>query len=427
MVYENQQLTNLVEKARKDGFISNKEILSIIDEDSDDYDELMKIFEKEDIEVKNDGSDDDEDEEMINVDPDDLELGDDFEGFIGDIENDADFAVFTSDIENEVKNKDIEDLVGPSTSISSDDPIKMYLREIGQIPLLTTNRELELSRAVQEGIVASHMMEDIKLGERTATEEELAELELAITEGQEATNILIESNLRLVVHVAKKFMYHGMQLQDLIQEGNIGLMKAVKKFDYTRGYKFSTYATWWIKQSITRAIADQARTIRIPVHMVETINRMARIRRKLAQDLHREPTPQEIANEMGITVEKVQQIQHIAQEPASLEKPVGEEDDSTLGDFVSDDNTMNPLEYTLHEKYKEEIDKCLKELTPREEAIIRLRYGLADGCSHTLEEIGAEYDVTRERIRQIQVKALKRLHQPARKRKLEAYKDYSSK
>ena len=424
MVYENQQLTDLIEKARKEGSISNREILSIVDEDSDDYDELMKIFDDENIEVKNDELDED-DEEMVTVDPDDLDLEDDFEGFIGDIQNDPNFAEFTSDIETEVKNKDIEDLVGPSTQISSDDPIKMYLREIGQIPLLTTNRELELSRAVQEGLVAQRTMDEIKEGTKTATQEELDELELAIAEGQEATDILIESNLRLVVYAAKKFMYHGMQLQDLIQEGNIGLMKAVKKFDYTRGYKFSTYATWWIKQSITRAIADQARTIRIPVHMVETINRMVRIKRKLAQDLHREPTPQEIANEMGITVEKVQQIQHIAQEPASLEKPVGEEDDSTLGDFVSDDNTMNPLEYTLNEKFKEEIDKCLKELTPREETIIRLRHGLADGRSHTLEEIGLEFDVTRERIRQIEVKAIKRLRAPARKRILEALKDYS--
>ena len=424
MVYENQQLTDLIEKARKEGSISNREILSIVDEDSDDYDELMKIFDDENIEVKNDELDED-DEEMVTVDPDDLDLEDDFEGFIGDIQNDPNFAEFTSDIETEVKNKDIEDLVGPSTQISSDDPIKMYLREIGQIPLLTTNRELELSRAVQEGLVAQRTMDEIKEGTKTATQEELDELELAIAEGQEATDILIESNLRLVVYAAKKFMYHGMQLQDLIQEGNIGLMKAVKKFDYTRGYKFSTYATWWIKQSITRAIADQARTIRIHVHMVETINRMVRIKRKLAQDLHREPTPQEIANEMGITVEKVQQIQHIAQEPASLEKPVGEEDDSTLGDFVSDDNTMNPLEYTLNEKFKEEIDKCLKELTPREETIIRLRHGLADGRSHTLEEIGLEFDVTRERIRQIEVKAIKRLRAPARKRILEALKDYS--
>ena len=427
MVYENKQISDLIEKAKKEGSVSTKEILSIVDEDSEEYEELMSIFDNENIEVKDDFNEDEDEveEETVMVDPDDLDLGDVFEGFIGDIENDPNFVEFTSDIENEVKNKDIEDLVGPNTQVSSDDPIKMYLKEIGQIPLLTTNRELELSRAVQEGLVAQSMLEEIKEGQKEATEEEMMELELAVSEGQEATDILIESNLRLVVHVAKKFMYHGMQLQDLIQEGNMGLMKAVKKFDYTRGYKFSTYATWWIRQTILRAIADQARTIRIPVHMVETINRMVRVKRRLAQDLHREPTPQEIANEMGISVEKVQQIQHIAQEPASLEKPVGEEDDSTLGDFVSDDNTMNALEYTLNENFKEEIDKILKELTPREEQIIRLRNGLVDGRPHTLEEIGAQFNVTRERIRQIEVKAIKRLRSPSRKRAMDALRDYT--
>ena len=422
MVHENQKLTELVEKAKENGTILNSEIIKVIDEDSPEYEELMDILDKENIEVKF-NSDDEEEEVEVEVDPDDLELGDVFEGFIGDIENDPNFVEFTSDIENEVKNKDIEDLVGTTTQVSSDDPIKMYLKEIGQIPLLTTNRELELSRAVQEGLVASSMLEDINEGIKEATPEEIEELEVAVAEGQEATDILIESNLRLVVHVAKKFMYHGMQLQDLIQEGNMGLMKAVKKFDYTRGYKFSTYATWWIRQTILRAIADQARTIRIPVHMVETINRMVRVKRRLAQDLHREPTPQEIANEMGISVEKVQQIQHIAQEPASLEKPVGEEDDSTLGDFVSDDNTMNALEYTLNENLKAQIDRVLKELTPREEMILRLRNGLVDGRPHTLEEIGAQFNVTRERIRQIEVKALKRLKSPSRKYLIDALRD----
>ncbi len=423
MVYENQQLSDLIEKARKEGSISTKEILDIVDQDSDDYDELMEIFNSENIEVKEDEIN--EDGDVVLDENEEIELEDDFEGFIGDIENDPNFAEFSSDIENEVKNKDIEDLVGPITQTSSDDSIRMYLREIGQIPLLTVNRELELSRAVQEGLVATKTMEEIKNGERTASQEELEELEMAISEGQEATNILIESNLRLVVHVAKKFVYHGMQLNDLIQEGNIGLMKAVKKFDYTRGYKFSTYATWWIKQSITRAIADQARTIRIPVHMVETINRMVRIKRKLSQDLHREPTPQEIANEMGITVEKVQQIQHIAQEPQSLEKPVGEEADSTLGDFIGDDHTLNPLEYTINEKYKEEIDRCLKELSPREEKVLRLRNGLTDGRPRTLEEVGKEFDVTRERIRQIEAKAIRRLKAPSRQKNLKALRDYS--
>ena len=425
MVSENQQLKELIEKAKKNGFISNREITEIVEQNSDEYEELMDLFDSEDIEVKiND--DDDEDEkadELVDVDPIDLE--DDLEGFIGELENDPNFVEFTSDIENEVKNKDIEDLVSTTNQVSSDDPIKMYLKEIGQIPLLTPNRELELARAVQEGLVAQKALEEMKEAGKEPTLDEMEQIEMAMSEGQAATDILIESNLRLVVHVAKRFMYHGMQLQDLIQEGNMGLMKAVKKFDYTRGYKFSTYATWWIKQTILRAIADQARTIRIPVHMVETINRMVRIKRKLSQDLHREPTPQEIANEMGITVEKVQQIQHIAQEPASLEKPVGEEDDSTLGDFVSDENTMNTLEYTLHEQYKEVIDKCLKQLTPREEDIIRLRYGLYDGRSHTLEEIGKQFDVTRERIRQIEVKALKKLRSPSHRKLLDALREYN--
>ena len=426
MVYENQQLNDLLEKARANKSISNREILEIVDEDSDDYDELMRIFDEEDIEVIKDSYDEDEFDEDVVPEDEDIDLdSDDFSGFIGDIENDPNFAEFSSDIENEVKNKDIEDLVGPIAQTSSDDSIRMYLREIGQIPLLTSNRELELSRAVQEGIVAQKRKEEIEAGLSEATQEELDELELAISEGQEAIDILINSNLRLVVHVAKKFVYHGMQLNDLIQEGNIGLMKAVKKFDYTRGYKFSTYATWWIKQSITRAIADQARTIRIPVHMVETINRMVRVKRKLSQDLHREPTPQEIANEMGITVEKVQQIQHIAQEPQSLEKPVGEEADSTLGDFIGDDHTLNPLEYTIHEKFKEAIESLLKELSPREEKVLRMRYGLYDGRPHTLEEVGKEFNVTRERIRQIEAKAIRRLKSPSRQKRLKDLMDYS--
>ena len=249
-------------------------------------------------------------------------------------------------------------------------------------------------------------------------------IENAIAEGDEAFNVLTESNLRLVVSIAKKFLGKGMQFQDLIQEGNMGLMKAVKKFDPTKGYKFSTYATWWIKQAITRAIADQARTIRIPVHMVETINKMIRFQRKLTQELKREPTPKEIADEMGISPEKVMQIQKVAQEPVSLETPVGEEDDSTLSDFVYDTDTLNPLDYTRNEKFKEEINNFLHELNPKEERIIRLRYGLVDGRTRTLEEVGKEFNVTRERIRQIEAKALKKLKGPAKKRILLCLKSY---
>ena len=418
MVYENQLLVELVEKGKKVGFVAIKDILSIIDEDSEDFDELTHILDSEGIDIVRD-----EDADILADNLDNLE--DDFAGFIGELENDPDFAEFTNEIENDLKTKDIEDLVSTSTTITADDPVKMYLKEIGQIPLLSVTRELELSRSVQEGLFAERTLDAINNGRKKATPEELEQLEIAASEGQEACDILTESNLRLVVSIAKKFLGRGMQFQDLIQEGNMGLMKAVKKFDHTRGFKFSTYATWWIKQAITRAIADQGRTIRIPVHMVETINRMVRTQRKLTQDLRREPTPQEIADEMGISVEKVQQIQKIAQEPVSLETPVGEEDDSTLGDFVHDIEMPNPLEYTMNEKFKEEIDKFLKELTPREEKVIRLRYGLIDGRSRTLEEVGKEFDVTRERIRQIEAKALRRLRHPARQRALKCLKGYT--
>ncbi len=417
MVLENQLLLDLIEKGKKVGFVAIKDILAIIDEDSEDFDELSNILDMEGIDIVRD-----DEAELLGDDLDNIE--DDFEGFMVDIENDPDLAEYSNDSYPEIITKDIEDLVSTTTTISADDPVKMYLKEIGQIPLLSITRELELSRSVQEGLYAERTLEAIKAGRKKATPEELEQLENAVAEGQESADILTESNLRLVVSIAKKFLGRGMQFQDLIQEGNMGLMKAVKKFDHTRGFKFSTYATWWIRQAITRAIADQARTIRIPVHMVETINRMVRTQRKLTQDLRREPTPQEIADEMGISVEKVQQIQKIAQEPVSLETPVGEEDDSTLGDFVHDIDMPNPLEYTMNEKFKEEIDKFLKELTEREEKVIRLRYGLVDGRSRTLEEVGKEFNVTRERIRQIEAKALRRLRHPARQKALKCLKGY---
>jgi len=299
----------------------------------------------------------------------------------------------------------------------------MYLKEIGQIDLLTTYQELDLSRKVQDGLLGE---ERLRLNKRSKkpvefTEEELQTIAQKIENGQEARQVLIESNLRLVVSIAKRYLGRGMQFQDLIQEGNMGLMKAVNKFDPTKGFKFSTYATWWIRQAITRAIADQARTIRIPVHMVETINKLVRTQRKLTQELRRDPTSEELANELKISVEKVQQIQKIAQEPVSLETPVGEEDDSTLGDFVHDVELPNPLDYTINEKYKEEIDTVLKTLTPREEKVLRLRFGLTDGKPHTLEEVGKEYHVTRERIRQIEARALRRLQMKRETKKLKSY------
>ena len=274
------------------------------------------------------------------------------------------------------------------------DPVKMYLKEIGKVPLLESDKEIELAKRILEG-------------------DEVAKQEL------------ISSNLRLVVSIAKHFLGRGMQFLDLIQEGNIGLIKAVEKFDYTKGFKFSTYATWWIRQAITRAIADQARTIRVPVHMVETINKMTRIQRQMTQDLGREPTAEEIAEKMDgdMTPEKVRQIQRINLEPVSLETPIGEEDDSHLGDFIEDKEVITPNEYASNELLKNELQKILNDLTPREAKVLKLRYGLDDGRPHTLEEVGKEFNVTRERIRQIEAKALRKLRHPSRSKKLGDYRD----
>ena len=416
MIKENKELMALVEEAKKEGSIPKSKILKLVDESSDEYDELLQLLDDEQINVENDV--DDVDDDMDDIDS-------DFEGFIGKIENDPEFAEFSNEIENELKTKDIDDLVSSTTIVSADDPVKMYLKEIGQIPLLSTARELELSRAIQEGLSAENMLKQIHEGNKKATPEEIAKLEDIAADGQDAHDTLTNSNLRLVVSIAKKFLGRGMPFEDLIQEGNMGLMRAVKKFDPTKGFKFSTYATWWIKQAITRSIADQSRTIRIPVHMGEQINRMIKIQRRLTQDLQREPTVQEIADAMNEKVEKVRQMQKIALEPVSTDKAIGEEEDSTLLDFVADTETLNPLEYTMNEKFKEEIDKFLKELQPREEKVIRLRYGLYDGRPHTLEEVGKEFNVTRERIRQIEAKAIRRLRHPSRQRRLKSLKGYT--
>ena len=274
--------------------------------------------------------------------------------------------------------------------INIDDPVRMYLREIGKIPLLTFEEELELAKQVLEG-------------------------------SEEAKQKLAESNLRLVVSIAKKYVGRGMLFLDLIQEGNMGLIKAVEKFDYKKGYKFSTYATWWIRQAITRAIADQARTIRIPVHMVETINKLIRTSRHLLQQLGREPSPEEIANEMEISVEKVMEIQKIAQDPVSLETPIGEEDDSHLGDFIQDEDSPAPQDSAAYTLLKEQLEEVMNTLTPREAKVLKLRFGLEDGRARTLEEVGREFMVTRERIRQIEAKALRKLRHPSRSKKLKDY------
>lgn len=294
------------------------------------------------------------------------------------------------------------------------DPVKMYLKEIGQIPLLDPKEEPIIARQIQEGEQAK---EDIKNSD--LSEEEKKKLAKIIADGEEAKQTLISSNLRLVVSIAKKYVGRGMLFLDLIQEGNCGLIKAVEKFDYTKGFKFSTYATWWIRQSITRAIADQARTIRIPVHMVETINKLTRIQRQLVQDLGRDPMPEEIAEKMeNISAEKVREIQKIALDPVSLETPIGEEDDSHLGDFIEDKDTLSPDDYTNNQLLKDEINAVLQGLTEREEKVLRLRFGLLDGRTRTLEEVGKEFNVTRERIRQIEAKALRKLKNPNRCKRL---------
>ena len=294
------------------------------------------------------------------------------------------------------------------------DPVKMYLKEIGQIPLLDPKEEPIIARQIQEGEEAKEAMKNPDL-----SDEEKKKLAKVIADGEQAKQTLISSNLRLVVSIAKKYVGRGMLFLDLIQEGNCGLIKAVEKYDYTKGFKFSTFATWWIRQSITRAIADQARTIRIPVHMVETINKLTRIQRQLVQDLGRDPLPEEIAEKMeNISAEKVREIQKIALDPVSLETPIGEEDDSHLGDFIEDKDTLSPDDYTNNQLLKDEINAVLQGLTEREEKVLRLRFGLLDGRTRTLEEVGKEFNVTRERIRQIEAKALRKLKNPNRCKRL---------
>lgn len=305
-------------------------------------------------------------------------------------DDDDDILIDDEDVENDVEMEKI-DLSVPD-GVSIEDPVRMYLKEIGKVPLLTAEEEIELAKRMELG-------------------------------DEEAKKRLAEANLRLVVSIAKRYVGRGMLFLDLIQEGNLGLIKAVEKFDYRKGYKFSTYATWWIRQAITRAIADQARTIRIPVHMVETINKLIRVSRQLLQELGREPTPEEIAKEMDMSVERVREILKISQEPVSLETPIGEEEDSHLGDFIQDDNVPVPADAAAFTLLKEQLVEVLSTLTDREQKVLRLRFGLDDGRARTLEEVGKEFNVTRERIRQIEAKALRKLRHPSRSRKLKDYLD----
>ena len=346
----------LIALGKKQGFVTYEQLadeLKGLDVDSDSLDELYNALVEAEIDiVTEDGSDDASGEEI------------------------------TSDVV-------VEDLT-LSKDVKINDPVRMYLKEIGRINLLTSDEEFEYAKRAEEG-------------------------------DEEAKRMLAESNLRLVVSIAKRYVGRGMLFLDLIQEGNIGLMKAVDKFDPTKGYKFSTYATWWIRQAITRAIADQARTIRVPVHMVETINKLARVQRQLTQELNREPTDEEIAKKLGISIEKVREVYKISQDPVSLETPIGEEDDSHLGDFIKDERTMGPEEYATVEMLKEELSGVLATLTEREEKVLRLRFGLDDGQCRTLEEVGQIFGVTRECIRQIEAKALRKLRHPSRSRKLKDF------
>ena len=339
--------------------------------------------------------------------------------------NDED-VVIEEEEELDVENIDLSVPEG----VSIEDPVRMYLKEIGKVPLLTADEEIVLAKQMEAGADAHNRLEEIEELLKDADDEKRAELlkeqkQMKMMEyaGEEAKNRLAEANLRLVVSIAKRYVGRGMLFLDLIQEGNLGLIKAVEKFDYRKGYKFSTYATWWIRQAITRAIADQARTIRIPVHMVETINKLIRVSRQLLQELGREPFPEEIAEEMNMSVERVREILKISQEPVSLETPIGEEEDSHLGDFIQDDNVPVPADAAAFTLLREQLKDVLSTLTDREQKVLRLRFGLDDGRARTLEEVGKEFNVTRERIRQIEAKALRKLRHPSRSRKLKDYLD----
>ena len=365
--------------------------------EAEQFDKILDFLEANNIDVLRITDDDSDDEILLDVDDED---------------------------EIEVEKIDLSVPDG----VSIEDPVRMYLKEIGKVPLLSAEDEIELAKNMEAGAVAKEKIAILKSREENATEEELAEIKEEIKNlqkdldaGDEAKKRLAEANLRLVVSIAKRYVGRGMLFLDLIQEGNLGLIKAVEKFDYRKGYKFSTYATWWIRQAITRAIADQARTIRIPVHMVETINKLIRVSRQLLQELGREPSPEEIAAEMNMPVERVREILKISQEPVSLETPIGEEEDSHLGDFIQDDNVPVPADAAAFTLLKEQLEEVLGTLTEREQKVLTLRFGLEDGRARTLEEVGKEFNVTRERIRQIEAKALRKLRHPSRSRKLKDY------
>ena len=392
-----EKLKELFAKGKKNGKLDANELSDVLDAmdlDSEQMDRIYDSLEAMGIEV---GSE----EEFINDLPDDIEPP-----------------------MEEIAEIEEEELVDPNTLVDSfniDDPVRMYLKEIGKVPLLTADEEVTLATSMSEGNLAKERLAEIEETNEEISAEERKALEALVKQGESSKQKLAEANLRLVVSIAKRYVGRGMLFLDLIQEGNLGLIKAVEKFDYTKGYKFSTYATWWIRQAITRAIADQARTIRIPVHMVETINKVIRVSRQLLQELGHDPSAEEISADMGMPVDKVREILKIAQEPVSLETPIGEEEDSHLGDFIPDEGASEPSEAASFTLLKEQLVDVLSTLTPREEKVLKLRFGIEDGRTRTLEEVGKEFNVTRERIRQIEAKALRKLRHPSRSKKLKDF------
>ena len=391
----NEKIMDLFARGKKRGRLDSAEMMDVLDEIDLDSEQMEKIYDSLEALSIEIGSEED-------ILP---ELPDDMEPPMDEI----------ADIEE-------EELVDPNTlvdSFSIDDPVRMYLKEIGKVPLLSPDEEIELAKKMSAGNLAKEQLAEAAGSDLPA--EELAQLKALVKEGEKSKQKLAEANLRLVVSIAKRYVGRGMLFLDLIQEGNLGLIKAVEKFDYTKGYKFSTYATWWIRQAITRAIADQARTIRIPVHMIETINKLIRTSRYLVQELGRDPTPEEIAERMDYPVDKVKKVLKIAKEPISLETPIGDEEDSSLGDFIEDKKAVAPAEEVVNTKLSEQIASVLADLTPREEQVLRKRFGIGEKSDHTLEEVGKLFNVTRERIRQIETKALRKLRHPSRADKLRSF------
>ena len=381
----NEKLMEIFAKGKAKGKLSSSDLMETIDEMNLESEQLDQIYDSL---------------ETLGVD---IGTAEAIDSSIDDVEPPME----------EIAGIEEEELVDPNElvdSFSTDDPVRMYLKEIGKVSLLSADEEISLATAMSAGVEAKQKLEEAEKNGTELSEEEMKALKSAVKKGERSKQRLAEANLRLVVSIAKRYVGRGMLFLDLIQEGNLGLIKAVEKFDYTKGYKFSTYATWWIRQAITRAIADQARTIRIPVHMVETINRMRQATNQLVYQNGHEPTPEELAKAMDMSVERVREIQRMAQEPASLESPVGEEEDSSLGDFVADENAEAPGKAADRAMVAQQINLALKSLPPREEKVIRLRFGLDDGRPRTLEEVGRDFGVTRERVRQIEAKAIRKLH-----------------